>query len=95
MAGEAAFERIDLLVHRAGVGDDTARPFEHALALRGKAAKPRSALHQQHAKTLFQLLDAGRQGGLAHPAGFRRMPEMLLARQRDDEFQLVDHGVPA
>jgi hypothetical protein len=28
MAGEAALERIDLLPHGAGVGDDTSRPLE-------------------------------------------------------------------
>jgi hypothetical protein len=28
VAGEAALERIDLLSHGAGVGDDTSRPLE-------------------------------------------------------------------
>jgi hypothetical protein len=30
---------------------------------------------------------------LAHAAGFRRAAEMLFARERDDEFKLVQHGL--
>ena len=29
---------------------------------------------------------------LAHAAGFRRVAEMPLPRQRNDEFELVDHA---
>src|SRR5262249_55403049 len=91
MAGEAALERVDLLAHRAGVGDDAARPVEHPFALGREAVIAGAALHQQHAERILELLDAGRQCGLTNVARLRRAPEMLLARQRYDEFQLVDH----
>ena len=91
MAGEAPLQRVDLLAHGARVADDAARPVEHALAFRGEALEARSALHQQHPERILELLDAGRERGLAHAAGLGRVAEMPLARQRDDEFQLVDH----
>ena len=92
MAGKAALQRVDLLAHGARVADDAARPVEHPLALGGEALEARAALHQQHAERILELLDAGRERGLAHAAGLRRVAEMPLARQRDDEFELVDHG---
>jgi len=39
----------------------------------------------------FELLQSRRQGRLAHVAGFGGLAEMLLTRQGDHEFQLVDH----
>ena len=95
MAGKAVLQRIDLLAHGAGVADDAARPVEHPLAFRGEALEARAALHQQHPERILELLDAGRERGLAHAAGLGRMAEMPLARQRDDEFELVDHAARA
>ncbi len=37
MAGKAALQRIDLLMHGARIADDAARPVEHALAFRGES----------------------------------------------------------
>jgi hypothetical protein len=51
-----------------------------------------AAVDQQHAHLFLELLHTGRKGRLRHPAGFRRAAEMLLARQGDDELQLVEHG---
>ena len=92
MAGEALLQRVDLLAHGAGVADDAARPVEHALAFRREALEARAALHQQHAEGVLELLDAGGERGLAHAAGLRRVAEMPLAGEREDEFELVDHG---
>ena len=56
-----------------------------------KPWKREPRLHQQHAQLLLELLDAGRQRRLGDAAGLRRAAEMLLARQRQKEFELVDH----
>ena len=93
MTGQAVLQRIDLLTHGTGVADDAARPIEHPLAFRGEALETRAALHQQHPERIFELLDAGRQRRLAHAASLGRMAEMALARQRNDEFEFVDHAV--
>ena len=91
MSGEAALQRVDLLAHGARVADDAARPIEHALAFGGEPLEPRTALHEQHAERILELLDAGREGRLAHAAGLGGMTEMPLARERDHEFELVQH----
>ena len=91
LAGEAALQCVDLLMHSAGVTDDPPRPFEHPLAFRREAAEPRAAVDEQHAEAVLKLLDAGRQRRLAHAAGLGGAAEMPLPRQRDDEFQLVEH----
>jgi hypothetical protein len=82
---------IDLLPHRPRVADDAARPFQHAFAFRREPAEARSALHQHDAENVFQLLDARRQRGLADAACLGGTTEMALARERNDEFKLVDH----
>ncbi len=89
---QALLEGGHLLAQRAAVADDPARPVERALALLGEADEARAALHQEHPERRLQLLDAGRQGRLRHPAGLRRVAEMPLARQRHQVFELVDHG---
>ena len=84
-------QRIDFLAHGAAVADDAARPVEHALAFGREALEARTAIHQQHAHLLFELLDARRQGRLRYATGFGGPAEMLLARQRQDEkIKLVD-----
>ncbi len=92
MAGQAALQRIDLLMHGAGVADDAPGPVEHPLALRREALEPRSPLYQEHPEGFLQLLDAGGEGGLADAAGLGGTPEMALAGERDDEFELFDHA---
>ena len=92
---QAVLQRVDLLVHGAGVADDAARPVEHPLAFRRETLEARSALHQQHPEGILELLDAGGERGLAHAAGLGGMAEMPLAGERDDEFELLDHaGLP-
>ena len=86
-------ERVHLLAHGAGVADDAARPFEHALAFGGKALETGAAVDQQHAEGLLELLHPGRQGRLGHPAGFGRPAEMLLAGQGEEEFQFFEQGI--
>jgi len=73
------------------VADDPAGPVESALAFRGQADEARTALDQEHAERLFQLLDARRERRLRHPASLGGAAEMLLARQRDEIFELVEH----
>src|SRR5579885_581610 len=92
MPGKAAFQRVDLLAHGARVAHDAPRPVEHALALGRKALEARAALHEQDAELILELLDAGREGRLAHAAGFRRVAEMPLTRKGNDEFELFQHG---
>jgi hypothetical protein len=91
-SGQPVAQRVKLLAHGARVADDTARPIEHPLALRGEAAKARAAVDQQHAHGVLELLDPRRECGLSHPAGFRRAAEMPLAGQRQKEFELIDQG---
>src|SRR5262249_45715358 len=88
-----SLQRVDFLVHGAGVTDDAACPVEHAFALRGEALKTGAALHEQHAEGILELLDAGRQRRLAHAASLGGMTEMPLAGERDDEFKFIDHAV--
>ena len=91
VSDQPALERIDVLAHGAGIADDAPRPFEHPFAFRREAPKPRTALHQQHAEHVFKIFDASRQGRLAYAADFGGAAEMLLARQRDDEFKFLQH----
>ena len=76
--------------HRARVADDAARPVEHALAFRREALEARAAVDQQHAHRLLELLDSGRQRRLGDAAGLGGAAEMLLAGQRQEEFELID-----
>src|ERR1700690_1052816 len=92
-AGEAVLERVNLLAHGAAVADDAARPVEHPLALRREILEPRAAIDQKHAETMLELLDAGRQRRLGDAAGLGRPAEMLFARQRQQEFELIDHSL--
>ena len=92
-AGQPVLERVDLLAHGAAVADDAARPVEHALAFRREILEPRAAIDQQHAETILELLDAGRQRRLGDAAGLGRPAEMLFARQRQQEFELIDHSL--
>ena len=85
-------QRVDLLPHGAGVADDAARPVEHPFAFRGEALEARAALHQQHAVRVLELLDPGGKRRLGHAAGLRGAAEMLLPRQRQEKFQLVDQS---
>src|SRR5581483_3378000 len=55
----------------------------------------RAAIDQQHAHLLFELLDTGRQRRLRHCARLCGAAEMPCARQREQEFELVDHVRPA
>jgi hypothetical protein len=90
--GQPVLERADFLTHGARIADDAARPFEDALALRREAVEARAALDEQHAERVFELLDAGGKRGLGDAAGFGGAAEMLLAGEREEEFQLVDHA---
>ena len=92
LPGEAVAQRVDLLAHGARVADDAARPVERALALGGETDEARAALHQQDAEHFLELLDAGRQRRLGHAAGLGGAAEMLFARERDQIFELVEHG---
>ena len=91
MPGEPDLQRVDLLPERTAVADDAARPAERALALGRERLEARAALHEEHAKRVLQLLDAGGKRRLRYAAGLGRAPEMLLLRKRQQEFQLVDH----
>ncbi len=82
---------IDLLAHGAGVADNAARPVEHALPLGGEALKARAAVDQQHAHLLLDLLDARRERRLGDAAGLGGAAEVPFPRQRQDEFELVEH----
>src|SRR6202023_4251753 len=92
-AGQPVLEGVDLLAHGAAVADDAARPVEHAFAFRREILEPRAAIDQKHAETILELLDAGGEGRLCHAAGFGGPAEMLFARQREQEFELIDHSL--
>ena len=91
VTAQALPQRPHFLAHRARVRHDRARPVEDPLALGGEAEKARSTLHQQHAQRVLELLDAGGKSRLRHPALVRGAAEVSFARQRDQEFEFVDH----
>src|SRR5450759_913966 len=91
MPGQRRFRGMHVLAHGARVADDAPAPFQHALAFRRQPVKARTSIDQQHPQGVFELLDARRQGGLRHAAAFGGAAEVALARQRYQEFQLVDH----
>jgi len=90
-ACEAVTQRVDLFAHVAGVADDAARPVQHAFTLWREALEARAAQHQQHAHLFLDLLNPRRQGRLGDAAGLGGAAEVFLARQRQQEFELVDH----
>jgi hypothetical protein len=92
VTGGALLEGPNLLLHRPGIADDTARPVKHALALRREAEEARAAMDEQNAERVFELLDSRRKRRLRHAARFGGAAEMLLAGESDQIFQLVDHA---
>jgi hypothetical protein len=81
----------------AGGGEvlDARSLFEHALRLlddllagRRHCDFARPALEQRDAELLLELLHRHGKRGLRHEAGLRRVPEVPLARHRDDVAQL-------
>jgi hypothetical protein len=92
MAGQTAFQRADLVVHRARIADNAARPVEHALAFRSEADKARLSIHQQHAETFFELLQTRRQRRLRDATGIGGAAKMLLTSKCEQHLQLVDQA---
>ncbi len=92
MPGQPPLKRLDFLPHGPCVADDTPSPIEHPHALRREADEAGAAADQQHAQAFLQLFQPGRQRGLGHPARLGRAPEVLLPRQGQHHFQLVDHA---
>jgi hypothetical protein len=92
--GEPLLQGARLLAHLPHVAHDAKRPLVDPLALRGEALVAGAALHEQDAQRRLELLEARRQGGLGDAAQLGRLAEMALARQRDEVFELVDHGRP-
>ncbi|KAF1857804.1 hypothetical protein Lal_00041258 [Lupinus albus] len=92
VAGEAPAQAGDLLVHGAGIGHDPPRPGEDPLTLRREALEARAAQHELNAEAVLELLHPGRERLLRDAAGLGRMAEMLLAGQREQEVELVDHA---
>src|SRR5580658_5008657 len=67
--------------------------FDSELALRREAEIAMPALDDRRAEFLLELTDRRRQGRLRDVAGLGRAAKMLLARQRDEIFELPDqHG---
>ncbi len=80
------------LPESAIIGKDPLCPGEYPFTLRGESRKALAALHDQHSKTVLQLLDSGRQRGLGDIAGGGGAREVLFARQRHYVFQVSnDH----
>jgi hypothetical protein len=91
VAGEVLLQRLHLGAHGARIGDDGARPVEHALALGGEAQEARGALDQHDAKRVLELLDAGGEARLGHAAGFGGLAEVAFAGERQEIFELIEH----
>ena len=91
-AGKAVARRAHLLAHGARVADDAPRPSEHLLAFRRQPLEARAALTSMTPSVSSSCLIAGRQRRLRHAAFLGRPAEMLLLGERDEEFELVDHG---
>src|SRR5208337_1963020 len=91
MPGKRGLCGLNVLAHSARVTNDAPAPYQHALAFRRQPIKARAPVDEQHAQCVFELLDAGRQSGLGHAAGFGGAAEVALAGERNQEFELVDH----
>ena len=87
--------RAHLLAHGAGVADDAARPFQHPLALRRQALEARAAVDEHDAELSSSCLIAADSVGWVTPHCLGGAAEMPLLGERDEEFQLVDHPLPA
>ena len=66
-------------------------PLEHPFALRREVLESRAAIDQENAESVFELFDPGRQGRLGDPTDFGGLPEVFFARQREQEFELINH----
>ena len=77
----------------AGIADDAAGPIEHAFAFRGKALETGAAIDQQNAERFLELLQPRRQGGLSDTTTVGRAAKMLLARQSEQKFKLVEQSL--
>ncbi len=81
----------NVLPHGACITNQPVRPYQHALALRRKALKPRSSLYKRCVEHLLEALNAERQCWLGNATTFRGTAKMLFTRQRDHEFQFLKH----
>ena len=87
---ELASRLAHVSLERLHVGQDAARPPQHALALRGESVKSLAALDDQDAEGVFEVLDSGRQRRLGDVAAGGRSGEVLLAGQRDQVLEMLD-----
>lgn len=81
--GETVLEGMHLLAHGPGVPDDAPGPVEYPLALGREALEPGTAVDQQDAERIFQLLHACGQGRLRHAADLRGPTKMPFPGQSD------------
>ena len=95
MTGKTVAGGTHLLAHGAGIGDDPLGPFQYPLAFRREALVSRPPHDQTDAELVLELPDRRRQGRLRDPALVGCPPEMLLACECYEEFQLVDHALPS
>ena len=82
---------MQLVAHGAGIAHNAAAPVQHTQALRREAHEAGTTLDEQDTERRLQLFDSGRQGRLCDAAGVSGAAEMLLARQGEEEDQLINH----
>ena len=94
MAGKAPLQRVDLLMHGAGVADDAPRPVEHPLAFRGEALEARAALHQQNPEGILELLDAADSVGWLTPQASAAWPKCRsrASAMMNSSFSIMAYG---
>ena len=90
-ARQSPAQARDFLSHGARITDDPACPVENTLTFRGETLESGTALHQQDAEPLFELLHSGRERLLGNVAELRGPAEMPLASQGKEEFEAFDH----
>jgi hypothetical protein len=81
-----------LFAHCTAIADDASRPLKDSLSFRREGLESRSAMYQQHAHLCFELSEPRGKRRLRHPTGLGGTAEVLLARQCENEFELVDHA---
>ena len=79
LPGEAAAHRVELGVETVHVGEDPARPFEHALALGRQPFVALRASHDREADLALEAADPRRERRLRDVAGAGGATEVLLA----------------
>ncbi len=90
-AGQALVDLLETAAQVLRLGENAVSVVENEPSLRRQADEVMAALDDRRAETLFELPDRRRKRRLRHMAGLRGLAEMLLAGERNQIFELLQH----